>query len=727
MGETSAAQAFDEEVVVRIRQTGRAAGVLALLLAMVVPSTGGPIGAAASGPQPATGPTVIGLDQNNLLNLPGGIAKTNVGLTDAKTVKVTATGSGQYCFPSGCQTVSSPDGIGGCEISGWPFNCLELIGVWLPTDPGTTQAPYFHLGSSSTVSPPYPATLGLTVFSGGSGTFSYQVTVGVPKDKPTDVCPLTSTATSTRPAHGHHRGVRPASAACLSVAVTAQSPHKGTASAGDRIRFTITPAAQNPNGTVLLTVTPPDKRHARLLKDTITGSYTMRGDNLEWSLKASSLKPVSFSVTIRADATIDDPLADNTLGVVATAVQGGGSAVGDKQLQLFPCGQNPPTFPSGDRSLQASGWTFKAEVDPRYGLALNDLRLTDLDGLGSRLVARRVSVPYLQLQTSRTTTRQFDTLVRLNPDGDGVFARSRLLKLSLDGTTAGDDSSRVFAVYGIDHLGPKSGSCLLITLSYEFKRYGTDTNCHPSAKIGYGDVALLKCSQFRPLLEYRFRGADGEKLVEIQTAQRLHLDIDGAARSMAMVLDRDVPTLVPGNLNFLLKKWVNPITVETRYEVIRHGQAGAWDNFHQRPALGKVDLPADLEDGIVRACGECFHMHWRWGVVAGGSLLPGLGGARPIIPEGSTQDAYVHLIKPRAGEEGTSLERLDDGDTWTPDDPIARGDVAFYWVAGNTQQRDAFFTHWTWAVPRTSAIAGVSSQVFALGTTSPWLCSVFPV
>jgi hypothetical protein len=433
-------------------------------------------------------------------------------------------------------------------------------------------------------------------------------------------------------------------------------------------------------------------------------------------------------VVVRSDAKIADPWAgDDTIGIVATAVQGQLAApTAHKQLDLLPCGQRPAAHPSGFQSIAASGFTAKVEVDSRYGLALANLRLTDLDGNGSRLVARRVSVPYLQIRTNNTTAAQFDRLVRLAPDGDDAFGRSRLLSTKLDGTTADADSSQVVAVYGVDHLGPKSGSCLLVRLSYQFKRFGTDTNCHPAAKIGYGDMAVLKCSQFRPLLEYRFRGADGEKLREIQTVQRLHLDLDGQARSMAMVEDRDLTDLTPTG-NPILKRYVNPVTVERRFEAIVNGKAGPWDNFHQRATFNPVDLPADLTDGIARACGECFHMHWRWGRLAGGDL-PGMGGTEPLIPEGSTQSAYVQLSRPRASEEGMSVDRVGENvERWTPDNVLADGDVAIHWIASNTQQKDAFFTHWTWLVPRSSAAAGVTAESFAVqapGAAAGWFCPI---
>jgi hypothetical protein len=543
-----------------------------------------------------------------------------------------------------------------------------------------------------------------------------------------EICPLAARASSARRGQGRKQARPRVNAGCLRVAIGMTSPHKGTASAGDRIKYVITPTTKNRTGTVLLTVTMPDKRHARIVAGSITGSHTIDGSNIVWRLPAASLRPVSFSVIVRSDAKIADPWAgDDTIGIVATAVQGQLAApTAHKQLDLLPCGQQPAAHPSGFQSIAASGWTAKVEVDSQYGLALANLRLTDLDGGGSRLVARRVSVPYLQVRTTNTTAAQFDRLVRLAPDSDDAFGRSRLLSAKLTGTTAGADSSQVVAVYGIDHLGPKSGSCLLVRLSYQFKRFGTDTNCHPTAKIGYGDIALLKCSQFRPLLEYRFRGADGEKLREIQTAQRLHLDLDGQARSMAMVEDRDLTDLTPTG-NPILKRFVNPVTVERRFEAIVNGKAGPWDNFHQRATLNPVDLPADLTDGIARACGECFHMHWRWGRLAGGDL-PGLGGTEPLIPEGSTQSAYVQLSRARASEEGMSVDRIGANvERWTPANVLADGDVALHWIASNTQQKDAFFTHWTWVVPRSSASAGVTAESFAVQTpraAAGWFCPI---
>lgn len=544
----------------------------------------------------------------------------------------------------------------------------------------------------------------------------------------TETCPLAATVTSSRRGPGRKQARPRVDAGCLRVAIRMTSPHKGTASAGDRIKYVITPTTKNRTGTVRLTVTMPDKRHARLVAGSITGSHTIDGSNIVWRLPAASLGPVSFSVVVRSDAKIADPWAgDDTIGIVATAVQGQLAApTAHKQLDLLPCGQQPAAHPSGFQPIAASGWTAKVEVDARYGLALENLRLTDLDGGGSRLVARRVSVPYLRVRTTNTTAGQFDTLVRLVPDSDNAFGRSRLLMAKLGGTTAGADASQVTAVYGIDHLGPKSGSCLVVRLSYQFKRFGTDTDCHPTAKIGYGDLAVLKCSQFRPLLEYRFRGSDGEKLREIQTVQRLHVDLDGQARSNAMVEDRDLTDLTPTG-NPILKRFVNPVTVERRFEAIVSGKAGPWDNFHQRATFNPVDLPADLTDGIARACGECFHIHWRWGRLAGGDL-PGLGGTEPLIPEGSTQSAYLQLSKARASEEGAFVDTVAENvERWHPDNPLADGAVALHWIASNTQQKDAFFTHWTWAVPRTSASAGVTTAAFAVqaaGSAAGWFCPV---
>lgn len=546
-----------------------------------------------------------------------------------------------------------------------------------------------------------------------------------------ETCPLAAQATSARRGHGRKNARPRVDADCLSVRITQTSPHKTTASAGDRIKYVITPSSRNRTGTVLLTVTTPDPDHARLLTDTITGSYTVNGGNLEWRLPASNLGPVSFSVKVRSDAKLDvvrsdakpdgDPWKDDTLGIVATAVQGQIAApTVQKQLDLLPCGQNPAAMPSVPQPTAAGGWTFDVGVDPRYGLVLEDLRLVDLDGGGSRLIAPRVSVPYVQVQTTNTSVAQFNRQIRLRPDGTESFGRSRLLKLELGGTSADAATSEVFAVYGIDRLGPKSGSCLLVKVTYGFRKYGTDKSCHPNAKIGYGDLSLLKCSQFRPMLQYRFRGADGEKLVEIQSAQRLHLDLDGRARSMAMVQDRDIPGLP----NVVLKDWVNPVVREARFEAIRNGKAGRWDNFHQRARAPKVDLPLDREEGVARACGECLHIHWRWGHAAFAFLV---GGNKPIIDRTSTQDAYVHLIKPRAGEEGRPLEQLDSFEAWTPKNAQADGDVAFYWVADSTNPKDTFFKHWTWAIPRTSSTAGVTTQSLALGDPAAYFCPVLPV
>ena len=283
---------------------------------------------------------------------------------------------------------------------------------------------------------------------GTSGT--WRATTG---DDPPDECPIAAKAIARASVH-RRRAASPAADDCLRVVVKLTTPHQGGVSAGDRVKVVVRPTTKNTTGQVTLTVTPPDRRHARVLTSTITSGHTSSGDDLVWRFPAASLQSVSFTVVVRSDARIDDPWADTTLGVVATAVQGARSAVASKQVDLLPCGQQPPAIPASQQ-VAASGWTFRVGVDPRYGLAVNDLRLTGLDGARSRLVARRISVAYLQLQTSRTTLAQFETQVRLRPDGDDAFGRSRLLKLKLSGTSAGDDTSR--RVRGLRHRPPGEG------------------------------------------------------------------------------------------------------------------------------------------------------------------------------------------------------------------------------------------------------------------------------
>jgi len=201
-------------------------------------------------------------------------------------------------------------------------------------------------------------------------------------DEPPDVCPLAAKAIA-RVTLARRRSASPAADDCLRVVVKLTTPHRGGVSAGDRVAVQVRPVTRNTTGTVTLTVTPPDRRHARLLTPTITSGYTTSGDNLGWRFPAASLKPVSLPVVIRSDARIDDPWADTTLGVVATVVQGARSAVSSKQVDLFPCGQQPPAIPAAYQGVDASGWTFKVGVDPGYGLALDDLRLVSLDGASS--------------------------------------------------------------------------------------------------------------------------------------------------------------------------------------------------------------------------------------------------------------------------------------------------------------------------------------------------------
>lgn len=480
---------------------------------------------------------------------------------------------------------------------------------------------------------------------------------------------------------------------CLLLDASVSAPHKSSISAGEKATYTARVSTPAKSGTVIVVATLPSDSIASIVPGSITGGGTASAGDITWRLNAATLKPVSFALRVKTRGL---PLDQDRMGVAFTATWG-------KQhtdpvaadLDLMPCGQDPPEF-GGYRSVSGAGWTMQAGIDPEFGLVVNNLRVGHA-GPQTRLVARRISVPYLLLQTSVLTKPM---KLQLEPNGNAATGRSRLLSVDLK---SGDWKAKEFAfqaTYGIDHLGKNSGSCLLVTLTYGFKGYGVQPTCNPLSKPG-----ILQCSQFRPMLTYEFRASGKEKLRKIETAQRIVVDIGGQAKTSALIRDNDLPPAPIAEEQQLAR--------EVLVSAIRGGEPGDWDNFHESIDPDFVDAPGDLVRGTVFACLDCFHMHWRWGDFLGLALPYG---GRPIIPKDSTQTARVAVVKPRNYEERELVQSL------LGNDVVRGGPVAFYWLSSNNQANDSFFYHWSWVIPPDQLGVSIGSEASGRSALARFLC-----
>ncbi|HEX3183269.1 MAG TPA: hypothetical protein VHQ94_00660, partial [Pyrinomonadaceae bacterium] len=314
-----------------------------------------------------------------------------------------------------------------------------------------------------------------------------------------------------------------------------------------------------------------------------------------------------------------------------------------------PC--NCPTISSpGLQFVQShwpdsrTNWAMIAEVTAQDGLVLKDVML------GERYLAKKITVPYYNLQTSAYSGRG-----ELKPDsieGDGT-RRTRLVEYNV---FEHSEKLVVEAVYAIDKIPAASTSCLFVTQRYEFFRQGVGGRCEPSG--------TLNCSRFQPKVSYRFFGQSGESLVSLNIPQLRHFQIDQNAKNSAgLFKDCEFDPLpcvplpadsLPGTFGFERKE--NPLWDEWYGDVVTNGKSlGVWDNIHttqfdrvSEPVFCLTCVPDTVFVGA--GCPECMHSHWRWSASASdfeqfnhGNLIN--------WPPGSNQDFSFAVVKYRDIEE----------------------------------------------------------------------------
>jgi hypothetical protein len=321
------------------------------------------------------------------------------------------------------------------------------------------------------------------------------------------------------------------------------------------------------------------------------------------------------------------------------------------------------------------GWSFDYGVSVCEGLVVSNVSLE------GRLMAERMSVPYLDLVTcssstdiahcTNTTTRH----LTLQPDAiespsPAAYTRVRVTQISPPSEMqspqadpcGGDPACAheiVAATYIVD-LAPAPAvglptTWLSITQRYEFYRPFKEKDvqavaCEPSQyapfPIGLVVKPLPDCGRWKPIVFYHFQDDSGSTLlVSLNAAARLHYTPDALAVRAGM-LARDCDASAPkdncdptGHLDVYPPTGGGQPAIQN--EVAVRGVsaalgssptqpanlAGRYDNVHQTPT-SSVEGPVPVPPG----CPECVHMHWRWGSNLGAPSF--FGDGQPLIGDG---------------------------------------------------------------------------------------------
>ncbi len=308
-------------------------------------------------------------------------------------------------------------------------------------------------------------------------------------------------------------------------------------------------------------------------------------------------------------------------------------------------------------------WDVRGEVSATEGLVLTDVKL------GTRYMARRMSIPYMKLATSKVPESRFT----LQPQSTGPF-RSRLSSLRIQAhrhDEAGTSSLEVFASYKVDQLPGGSTGSLVVNQTYDFhdEFFEGDHDqiaCEPAAQTFFLEHGgLLYCAHWRPMVSYSFTPGAGERLTSINVAQRLHFLPDGepvAAAALLTDCDADqqqndagdpcahppVPfgDSLPG-VAAHHDSW--HIGFSTVVNVIERGVRAHYDNLHLT-RLESVESPLNLRPP---GCPECVHIHWAWGRDAGGESF---GNGFPLITSNPADGAGRGVAKVDFESSGQNVD-----------------------------------------------------------------------
>lgn len=350
-------------------------------------------------------------------------------------------------------------------------------------------------------------------------------------------------------------------------------------------------------------------------------------------------------------------------------------------------------------SLSYDQWNLEYGISKCEGLVISNV------GLGSRLMAERMSLPYLDLQTCtgqsgaphsvsdcatsvlrhialrpsgyepQTDPTAFTRVQLVSPSGSPEVFYSAAPKTAPCNGNRLCDHVNIQAQYQIS-LSPPTNTIadqyLLVTQRYEFYRDFKEANnpkalaCEPSQE-GPSLGPLSDCGRWKPVVFYQYhRGNSNQILVSLNAAERLHYTPDSLAlRGSTFIRDCEpgapevgchgTGTVLGAKLEVfhdpLTGAEENPIPHETVIRAVQAtdagvvgNKAGRYDNVHLTPK-SDVGLPIPPP-----GCPECAHMHWRWGGnlssnATFGSGKPLLGDAEPgALPANSRQQLDVALV-----------------------------------------------------------------------------------
>jgi len=367
--------------------------------------------------------------------------------------------------------------------------------------------------------------------------------------------------------------------------------------------------------------------------------------------------PQSFSaVVITSDIPSAFVAPDGSTGAPYVLARGGG-----------PCDQAMIPLPA-DFSLAGNQWKADFSVSPQDGLVARNVVL------GTRFMADQISVPYYTFETPLFAKQRGE----LKPASTDESARSRLVGLR---TQLGDPMTAE-ATYVIDRIPAGAASCLIVKQRYEFSAELPNGGCEPSQFVFPIHAPPLPCSRWKPIVEYQFFGAFGEKLTSINIPQRLSLRDENKSPNAATTFqDEDSLPNSQGLVEIIRNR--QDIVTEDRFTAIVGGHAGDWDNYHQtyrKRITGPQSFPVPAP-----GCPECIHIHWRWGAVV---QNPAFGNGKPLIPPGSNQDLEFAVVAFHPGEEHPA-----DFHDLIGGEDLHKQDLVFWYSPTGHQAQDAFFTH----------------------------------
>lgn len=332
------------------------------------------------------------------------------------------------------------------------------------------------------------------------------------------------------------------------------------------------------------------------------------------------------------------------LGAGAAAAIVGLNAASDDATEGPPV----PTITTLCRGSGADGWAFKTVVSPNDGLVLQSARL------GPRVMARSVSVPYVDIKADwegngKFTTKRAELVGEGNGHASAGLLTSRVVGASCRSAGSSIGAAATYAINGLP-----SGVELWVMQSYRFD--GRETGCEPSEK--------LPCRRFWPTVTW---GADqgGRKFIKsVRIIQRLDFQPDeGNAIRANVFRDRGKVEGVVNGLSVVQTLGDGHLRKAARVRVIDAGGRDAHDGWDSVHITDRDDTGSPQALGNHPGCSECVHTHWSWST-ATNLVSDDFTDGKPELLTGSKQDTYLSVAR---GPLHPNQPTEDEIDPWQGD------------------------------------------------------------